>query len=534
MNKKRISQIIALVVVLSMVLTTAAFAMPPGHFKQLERTKNNYENAANYMKNKGIIKGYGGNNFGFEDYVKRGDITVMIVRAFKISTLLNEYEESFGDVNKDDYFYDAILTAKKFGIAKGDGKNFNPNKMVTIEEAIWLIQRSVAVANSNVETKEVDLMDLFNENELNKPATRQDIALMLYYVLAGENYVDEENENSELEMSLIEYELDEEGFIDLDSEDFETAFAHIGDTTNEELEYVKFILPIRNSKLYYDYDVEEDRNSLVTQYAKYYVDNNEENEISNITFVPNDNFSGTIYIKYMAYDMENSYPGLIKITVNGEKMLKTLSFEIDENTLLNFKLDDFEGFIDEVIFVLPDDKVGLLYNDTDHDNKAESDELLEEDEEIGDEDFDDIIFVPFQDFTGKIIIEYTAYDEDNSYSGEIKIEVQEVQEIATMKLTMEDNEGLDFNFVFRLENLVDNEEIFSNLNYVMFQLPEQGKLSIKYDEDDAFEDVDNIKYDIDNIYELNYESEGEGSVTIKYTAFDGSKEYDGVIRITVE
>lgn len=544
MNKKRILQIVALVVVLSMMFTTAAFAITPGHFKQLERTMNNYEIAANYMKEKAIIKGYGNGDFGFNDYVKRGDIAVMIVRAFKLSTLINEYEESleslenFKDVFSDDYFYDAILTAKKFGIAKGDGKNFNPKKMVTIEEAIMLIQRSVEVANRNVEVKDVDLYDLFKEDELDDFATRQDVALMLYKVLTGTEY-DGDVEGDD-EIGVVEYEIDENKVQLFDEEDFEDAFAELKLEENEKLEYVEFNFPVKNGKLYYDYDAEDLSKTLVTEKTNYYVNSDDRKEISLISFVPSKDFNGTVYIKYMAYgDKDTSVEGYIKIIVGDDETvdIEDIKFTINENTVLIFEESDFEDFIDEVVFELPDEEKGTLYLDDDEDGTPESDEMIGKTEVVKDEDLDYIIFEPYQDFTGKLVIKYTAYDEDTTYSGKINIVVKEVQEIEDMDIE-DDDFTVEFNFLDELKELID-EDIYNKFDYVKFQLPEEGTLYI--DINGTYNEVDSDdEYDIEDIDGLKFESEDEGTFSFDYKAydydtnFDNDKQYDGVIKITVE
>lgn len=219
MKRKKILRIIALVVLLSLMLTTVAFAIPPGQLKKLLRNDHKYNYAADYVKLYGIMKGYGNGFFGFDDYVKRGDIVVMIVRAFKLSMIMEKYEieldDIFPDVDKESYFAKDICILKKLGVAKGDGKNFNPHKHVTIEEAILLIERSVEKANNNVKVYDVDLRDLYDNNEklLNEPAKRKDIALMLYYVLTGDEYGDTDKDNDDedkADLNNIEYTINED------------------------------------------------------------------------------------------------------------------------------------------------------------------------------------------------------------------------------------------------------------------------------------------------------------------------------------
>lgn len=540
MKKKSILKIIALVMALSLMLTSAVFAMPPGQYKKFLRNKHNYNTAAEYMKRYEIIKGYGNGNFGYVDYVKRGDITVMIVRAFKLSTTIEDFEESFPDVDIDSYFYNAISVAKKFGIARGDGKFFNPNKHVTVEEAILLIERSAAVANRNVTIYDVDLRDLFDDAELDNSATRQDIALMLYYVLTGEVY-DDENEE-EIKSEDIVYEVEENNYINFDSDDFVKVFKEIRKDKGESLEYVKFELPsVRYGKLYYDYDVDEDYNSMVTESTRYYADNNDKKEISDVTFVPKLNYFGSVKIEYEAYtDEGDSYIGLIIINVEeDEDYLNTIKYTNTENTPVTFDEDDFEEIFEEVTdedmeyvkFTLPSYKTGTLWYDNDNDEvKVDKNEKYEVDE------IDEITFVPYKNYSGTVVIKYKAYDEDDKvYTGEISIEVQDDYVIDTIELKTDEDKEISFDFNYKLEKSVE-EDIYDNFEYVIFEIPKREDGRVYIENDDEYELVEeDKKYRLYDIDELTFVPKDDGVVNIDYLILDDDKEeYEGTIKITVE
>ncbi|MEL7648327.1 MAG: S-layer homology domain-containing protein [Sedimentibacter sp.] len=574
MNKKRTIQILALVVVFSMIFTTAAFAamspngMPFGQAKKLERTQNTYQEAAKYMKEKQIMFGYGKDTsgedvFGFTDYVKRGDIAVMIARAFKLSVTIDTFTEDFLDVGDSDYFYEAIMTAKKLGIVKGtDGKNFNPNKLVTVEEAILMVERSVSVANNNVmlgfeelyddfDPEEIgdELRDIF-KNELKDYATRQDIALMLYYVLTGEEYDGEVDEEKDIKDITYTIEEDDD-YVTFNDADFTKAF----NVEDEEFEYVRFIFPVKNGTLYYDYDEDASKNTLVDENTKYYDGSSSDHKlIDKVTFVPKDGYSGTTYILYkVTTDDDNTYKGLIKITVNVDEEeeedfeeLSTIKYSMDENTLLRFKESSFNSILDEFKFEVPS-KVKMYYNVslTDNDFDDSGDYKIDNDDEFEDEDLDHIVFVPNADFTGKVEVKYTAYDGEDAYEGIVQVTVKEVQEIPTMKLSVdeEDDDNLVFDFEDELDDLTDNDEIFTQdvfnaLDNVQFELPDQGTLQIKTGS--SFVNVNkSTKYDLSDIISMKYiqvedTDTADDIVTINFKAFDGTKEYDGVIEITVE
>lgn len=555
MNKKRIMQIVALVVVLSMMFTTAAFATPGN--KQFKRGEENYNDAVNYLIQKEIMKGYGKGDYGLNGNVKRGDVIVMIVRAFGLEDHVNvgELSEYFLDAaDKDEYFYGPVAIAKKLGIAKGDGLYFKPNKPVTVQEAIWLIDRAEDLVGKRLKTKKVDLEDLFEEDELNNFAKRKDIALMLHYVLAGEI----EDSNKENEIDTVEYAIKENKNLKLTSAEnnFDDEFADVLKDVDSDIDYVKFDFSEDNGKLYYNYVARDPEKTLVSEDIKYYLEETtDEKEVYNITFVPDKNFEGIFEINYEAYvDDDVEYKGLIKITVGDveeiDDILADMKVTMKENTLHYFLEEDFKDYIDEVTFVLPDEEYGTLYNDDDHDGIPENDEKLVEDgdlgtsEEIDDEELDDIIFEPYEDFTGRFKIEYTAVDESKTYSGEINVVVQRVQ-FENMEANIDDvdsNDDVSIDFDYELEDLADsiNTDLYEKFDYVKFEHPAKGTLLIyingtEYEIDD---ENDEIKYEIDDNDEITitYEakSDYEGIMFINYTVYDSSKEYDGVIKITVE
>ncbi|MBP1924732.1 hypothetical protein J2Z76_000585 [Sedimentibacter acidaminivorans] len=556
MNKKKILRVVTLVVVFSFTLTFAAFAgpkdkLPPGQAKKLARYNFDYNTSANFMKEKGIIKGYGNNDFGFDDYVKRGDITVMMVRAFNINTIINKYVENFEDVEYGSYYYDAIVAAKSLGIAKGNGnKTFNPKNYVTINEAILLIERSAAVVNSNVKVEDVDLEDLYDDTELDEYATRSDIANMLYYVLTGDEYNGEEVEDTNID--TIEYTIKENTVLTLDEDDIVDAFEDA--TDDEEFEYVKFTLPSTSyGKLYYDYNSATNYDSLVKSTTEYY-DNSDPN-ISDVTFVPKTNYAGTVSIKYTAYDEDGDYyTGIIKIVVEENNFsLDTIEYKIIENTVLTLDEDDivdaFEDATDDeefeyVKFTLPSTSYGKLYYDynsaTNYDSLVKSTIKYYDN---SDPNISDVTFVAKTNYAGTVSIKYTAYDEDgDSYTGIIKIVVEENNSsLDTIEYETDENNS----FTFDEEDFIDvlEEETDNDLNYVKFILParNEGKLYYDYSETSNYKSVvtesgkyfvDSSKY-ISKVTFVPY-TNFDGTVDIAYTAYDEEGiSYEGIIEITV-
>ena len=448
MNKKRIFRMIAMVLLLSTMLSTAAFAMTPGQVKHNRKNKNKFENAFKYMRESGIMCGYGDGNYGLGDYVKRGDITVMIVRAFKLSMMDASVEELEEDdfldlIDKGSYYYNSVKTAKKLGIAKGDGKNFHPNRYVSYEEAMLLIERAVKAANSKVTVTDKDGekiklkdwyeefvkkdSDAFNEylkellkdegiEDFKESAAREDIALMLYYVLTGNKDYWEENSSK---LPAIKETMKENTVLSFNDVDFDDIFE------DYDMVKVKFVLPDKEKGI-----LKINKKDLSN--IKYEIES-----IEDITFVPADDCTGKVEIKYTVYDDDNvSYDGVIEITILDVFEIKDIVIENYDAEDIDFaeelKYADKEMFkiIDCVTFKLPKTKEGKLYIKYDRDGDDKNDEEFVpavENKRYCLDEIEGLKYKPYDDGDDEITIFYTAYDkitrQDKKYDGAIVIEI---------------------------------------------------------------------------------------------------------------
>ena len=326
MLKSRITKAVALALSMSLMLAIPAYAAPGNSqipqqngFNNLQYQQGNMKNngqlgnAAQFMINKGIIKGNATGDYGMSNKVKRGDMSVMLVRAFNFNTQSNS-NGHFSDVSKNSYYYDAVNTLKILNIANGNGNNFNPNNNLTLQEAIWFVER--ALDSSGYDYDEGDLEDLFEDRSLSDYATREDICEILYAVLGDDIDLDDIENIGITEADRITYETDEDTAVTFDEDDFNEVCE---DATDETLSYVKFTLPSSSyGKLYYDYASSSDYDSKVASTERYYYDaDSDELSISDVTFVPKSNYTGTVKINYTGYNTDgDSFTGTIRITVD--------------------------------------------------------------------------------------------------------------------------------------------------------------------------------------------------------------------------
>jgi hypothetical protein len=387
-------------------------------------------NAAQYMVNQGIIKGNTSGNYSMADNVKRCDMSLMIVRAFNLTTAPNSSGNNFGDVAQNSYYYAAVNTMKQMGIAQGDGQNFNPTQNMTLQEAILFVQRALDAAG--IDYSDVDLEDLFAGKSLSGSATREDVSTILYAVL-GEDYTD-----TATSANAVAYRADEDTSITFDGDDFNDVCA---DATGETLDYVVFSNPSGTlGKLYYDYTSSSIYDSKVSTSEKYYYDADDGDSLSAVAFVPNTDLSGTVSINYTGYDTDgNSFTGSVKITINAEDevVADAITYDTDEETAITFDEDDFNDVCTDatgedlsyVKFTLPSTSYGKLYynytSSTDYDDKVASTYKYYYDADDDSLALSGITFVPKDDFSGTAKVNYTGYNTDGeTFTGTVKITVE--------------------------------------------------------------------------------------------------------------
>jgi hypothetical protein len=456
MKTKYLKRIVAFVIVLSMVFTTVAMAIPFGQAKKMLKNGYSWDYVQKFVKRKGIMKGYPDGKFYENQYVKRADAIVMIDRAFKLSALIDilnrDYKDMFDDVDINEYFYEAIYIAKLLGITKGRGNNkFFPKQSITVEEVLLLIERAMDKNKYFEFDEDIDLWEdyknLLGKNKnLKDYATRGDIATLLYYVLTGGQY----DEESEYDIDDIQLTIEEGEVLRFDDEyDKKDSLVETIEDEVDDLVYVQFTKPSdkNNNFLYYDYDSSSRSNSFVTNKNKYYVDpERKQLDLSKVTIVPKK--AGALEIEYLAYDDEgDSYKGLIKITVEEKRgELEDITFTGYENAPISFSISKFKEVFkkefdyssnDKISFKLPDKKYGALYFDEDNDGELERNEKIEKDDIFKLKQMNLVYFYPAPDQVDDektIEIEYTVEDGDgNIYEGKIKILVKSLLDTLTLE-----------------------------------------------------------------------------------------------------
>lgn len=119
----------------------------------------NYD-AVEYLKEKGIVQGYGDGTFGPEKPIKRAEAMKIIVKSFSLDSD-KEYEEVFPDVKKGDWFFPFVMAGKEAGFIQGYGDGtFGPAKQVKLSETL-----KIALGAADVKLPEKISADVFMDVE---------------------------------------------------------------------------------------------------------------------------------------------------------------------------------------------------------------------------------------------------------------------------------------------------------------------------------------------------------------------------------
>lgn len=365
--------------------------------------------------------------------------------------------------------------------------------------------------------------------------TNGDIFEGIIHVVIAESVVDADT---------IKYTTYENIPVDFVADDFDDECV---DTTGDNINYVKFTLPSSDKgRLYLGYVSSSSYESKVAEGTKYYEDN-----LDNITFVPYEDYYGTVVISYIGYsDDGESYTGEVEITVNQYDwdadpiLYKTGSF-----TPLSFDADDFVEACDDannedldyIKFTLPSSTYGVLYYD--YTSSSSYDSKVSASTKYYEDDLDDIVFVPKSNYKGTVVIYYTGYDDDgDSFTGIVKITVNEESAVAdTINVSTKEDTVLyfdedDFNDVCE-------DATNETLDYIKFTLPSSsyGRLYYNYTTKSSPGSAvsESTKYYYDDSPSLSKVAfvpykDYNGTVTVKYTGWntDGVT-FTGTVKITV-
>ena len=239
--------------------------------------------------------------------------------------------------------------------------------------------------------------------------------------------------------------------------------------------------------LYYRYQSDGDTGAGIGTGERYYVSPSlGQMAISDITFVPKSDFSGTAVISYTGYaDGTTFFQGTIEVTV---AELEEIAYSTTSQKAVQFNVDDFNRMcrsrtgrdVSYVVFAQPDSSQGTLYYGyVSAQNCGSKVDESKQYRRNGSPSLSDVYFVPAGSCSGEALVTYTAYDVNgDSFRGRVKIRVTETSATGDLsysisqggKLTLDDD---DFN------DLSKNVTGYA-LDYIRFTLPSSSAGTLYY------------------------------------------------------
>jgi hypothetical protein len=340
---------------------------------------------------------------------------------------------------------------------------------------------------------------------------------------------------------------DKNSAILLDSADFQTAFFS---ATGQKLSYIRFSLPSSTrGDLFYNYTSETEYEYEVRSSSTYYV--HEAPYLSYLSFVPAEDFTGTVSISYTGYsDHSYGYSGKLIIHVV-DSPAGIVIYNVRQNGLVTLNGDDFTNeFIGVTGSVLsyititpPKAEYGSLFYQYSEETKSGKKITAATKYYNGrNPDISELTFVPAEDYTGTVVVTFKAFTAAGaSYEGKLKFNVG-ARASGTISYTMQRGQELTLNTYDFTSAFYDNSEGLS-LSYVTFSQPSAsyGKLYYKYTSSTAYESIvsSDTKYYVNATPYLSSvsfvpQASFTGSFTITYTGYasDGTS-HTGKLKITV-
>lgn len=302
------------------------------------------------------------------------------------------------------------------------------------------------------------------------------------YDVSGGKYTDKLTIHVDEGADIVTYTTGKNRAVDFAASDFNDACRRV---SNEGLDHVRFRLPSsKEGILYYNYDSSRSRNTRVSSYTNYYRSGSS-NHISDITFVPASDFTGTVTFSYTGYTSgDESYVGTVQITVNGSSSITPTPLPVTSisymgsSTPIALRMADFQsvcsnatgGTLSYVQFSNLASHAGRLYTGyvspaqtgtpavTGNAYTASSYPFLSQ-----------LTFVPKAEYQGTAILSFTGYDtQGRSFNSSVTISLSNAY-CTTPFTDMSNNwakSSVEFLRQAGIVNGYDNNSIYNPGNHV--------------------------------------------------------------------
>lgn len=160
------------------------------------------------LASKGVIEGTGDRYFSPKKNITRGEFIMWLVKALGLTA---GFDSNFEDVRKTDAYYDTVGIAKKLGITAGVGKNrFSPEKQISRQDMMVLINRALKVANRELDAGSKTDLEMFSDYSKVADYAVKDIATLFKSGLiagSGKNMLNPAGTATRAEVATVLYKI---------------------------------------------------------------------------------------------------------------------------------------------------------------------------------------------------------------------------------------------------------------------------------------------------------------------------------------
>ncbi|MGE5677166.1 MAG: choice-of-anchor D domain-containing protein [Pseudomonadota bacterium] len=132
----------------------------PKTFRDVE---NHWAKAeVNDMGSRLVINGVDEDNFAPDREITRGEFAAIVVKGLGLMRT-GTGKDIYGDVDKNDWYYDAVYIASEYRLINGTGKgSFEPDRKITREEAMLIMSRAMAIVKLDTDTSEAEIKQVLS------------------------------------------------------------------------------------------------------------------------------------------------------------------------------------------------------------------------------------------------------------------------------------------------------------------------------------------------------------------------------------
>lgn len=161
-----------------------------------------------YLAENGVVNGTSATTYSPGASLRRGDFMLMLYRSYDLASVEGADESGqFTDVPEGSYYYDAVLTARRLGIAQGADDAFRPQDSITRQEVMTLVYRTLGVIGISMEERD-DLGAFSDAAEIADYAEEAVRALVAEGVINGKDgMIVPENNMTRAEIAAVLYRL---------------------------------------------------------------------------------------------------------------------------------------------------------------------------------------------------------------------------------------------------------------------------------------------------------------------------------------